>query len=239
MLTVYGSIKVLEREALFEAIYQELTLAIQDKQGLIGLSGGSTPKAFYDWLLSQKKLEPQLAQKAFWGVSDERMVPLASEDSNFGNANRRLLEPMGVPTSHCLPIATELEPLKAAVQCNDLWQQHFPQKHGFDLCMLGLGEDAHIASIFPESPLLDEENSALFASVYVQNKGWRLSITPRGLLGCGSIIVIVVGASKASAVRSVFAEEYNPKQRPAQFLRACAPFTTWLMDPEAASELKL
>jgi 6-phosphogluconolactonase len=238
MLSVYGSIKVLEREAIFETILQELKAAIQDKQGLIGLSGGSSPKALYTWLLHHK-LEAQLAQKAFWGVSDERMVPLESEESNFGNAQRLLLDPLEVPKSHYLPIATTLEPAAAAAQFNDLWKEHFPQKHGFDLCILGMGEDAHIASIFPHSPLLDERDGELFSSVYVPDKGWRLSITPQGLLGCGSIIVMVCGASKAAALRSVFEDEADPKHRPAQLLKACAPFTTWLVDTQAASELKL
>lgn len=238
MLSVYGSVKVLELEAIFETILQELTIAIQDKQGLIGLSGGSSPKALYRWLLHHK-LEAKLAHKAFWGVSDERMVPLESEESNFGNAQRLLLNPLEVPKSHCLPIGTTLEPLAAAAQFNDLWKERFPQKHGFDLCLLGMGEDAHIASIFPRSPLLDERDGELFSSVCVPGKGWRLSITPQGLLGCGSIIVMVCGASKAAALRSVFEDEDDPKHRPAQLLKACAPFTTWLVDPQAASELKL
>lgn len=247
MLTVYGSVQVLEQEKLFEMLLQRLKSCLESQeQPLIGLSGGSTPKAFYQWAIQQATLRPELAQKGYWGVSDERRVPLDSEESNLGNAKRLFLEPLAVPSSLHLPFEADLEPPVATSHFIKAWQERFPAKDGFDLCFLGMGEDAHIASLFPGSPLLQEDEGtkalgaqASFASIEVPGKGWRFSLTPLGLRACKEIIVIVCGASKAKALQSVFTEPYLPNHRPAQILRACAPFTTWLLDAAAASELQL
>ncbi len=247
MLTVYGSVEVLKQEELFERLLQRLKACLESQEEpLIGLSGGSTPKAFYQWAMQNGKLRPELAQRGYWGVSDERRVPLDSQESNLGNAQRLFLNPLGVPSSRHLPFNAQLEPALASTHFIKAWQERFPVKHGFDLCFLGMGEDAHIASLFPGSPLLQNDEGAKvlqaqasFASIEVPGKGWRFSLTPYGLRACKEIIVIVCGASKAKALQSVFTEPYLPQHRPAQILRACAPFTTWLLDAAAASELQL
>lgn len=243
MLSVYGSVQILKQEELFETLLQRLKSCLESQeQPLIGLSGGSTPKAFYQWVIQQGKLRPELAQKGYWGVSDERRVPLESQESNLGNAQRLFLDPLAIPSTQHLPFEAQLEPALATARFIKTWHERFPTKQGFDLCLLGMGEDAHIASLFPHSPLLQEntqKSQTAFASIDVPAKGWRFSLTPDGLGACREIIIMACGASKAKALKSVFTEPYLPEYRPAQILKACAPSTTWLLDAAAASELQL
>ena len=120
----------------------------------------------------------------------------------------------------------------------------------YDVCMLGLGDDAHTASFFPGSPLLADatdpaadvlparEAEEWFAAIATADKGWRLTVTPAGLRACGLVVVMTFGAAKAPALRRVFHGAYEPTTTPAQILRACAARVVWLVDPAAAAGLE-
>lgn len=202
------------------------------------LTGGSTPKAWYNWCTANSALTPLLMQETDWYVSDERCVPLASEESNFGNADRLLLTPTGVLPERKHPWAVPLEPEEALVDFTRKAEERFGPRKGFDLCFLGLGEDAHTASLFPGSALLEEDGGALFATVAVPGKGDRLTITPSGLRACGRIVVMVTGAAKAEAVHRIFRGNARVVDVPAKVLSACAARVIWLIDSAAAAGLR-
>lgn len=197
----------------------------------VGLTGGSTPLAFYRWAVGEQPFTEALLEKAVWSVSDERMVPLESGESNFGNADRELLQPLGIEESNQLPFPVEVDPHSAAV----VFQRKFTERFGragFGVCMLGMGDDGHTASLFPGSPLLVLEGGELFAPVEVPGKGWRLSVTPRGLELSRRIVVLVTGEAKAERLASVFTEE--PGSYPIQILARFADRVDWLVDEPAA-----
>ena len=201
------------------------------------LTGGSTPKAWYNWCTTHSALTPSLMQGTDWYVSDERCVPLASEASNFGNADRLLLVPNGVPVERKRPWAMQLSPAAAVADFARMAEVRFGPRKGFDLCFLGLGDDAHTASLFPGSPLLADDGGALFASVEVPGKGDRLTITPSGLRACGRIVIMATGAAKAEAVRRVFRGKESVAAVPAKVLSNCGPRVVWLLDAAAAALL--
>ena len=235
--TAYGTLQRGAREDLFRKVVDILETAASGfgDPFTIGLTGGSTPKAFYRWAVENDAVSEVVRKQAVWSVSDERMVPLSSEESNFGNADRQFLKPMGIAPERKFPWPVQVDPHSAARVFEQRFSERFGAGRAFDLCFLGMGDDGHTASIFPNSPLMAIESGNCFAPVEIDGKGWRLSITPQGLQACSRIVVMVTGEAKAERLHSVLNAE--PGRYPIQLLAACAEKTHWLVDEEAGSRL--
>jgi 6-phosphogluconolactonase len=201
------------------------------------LSGGSTPKAFYKLCVERSVLVPDLIASAVWTVSDERTVPLAHEDSNFGTAERLLLAPLNTPLDRRAPWPVALTPHEAAARYSADWRRRFPDGRIYDLCFAGMGDDAHTLSLFPGSPLLASHTDAPFAAVEVPGKGWRLTLTPEGLARCGRIVILAPGATKAPALHQALFGPDDPVHTPVQILARVRERVTWLIDEAAAKGL--
>lgn len=229
--TDYGKVYVLNRDQIFQRIVKELELICESKSGpvTVGLTGGSTPKEFYKWVVANNSLKSNLLSQIIWMASDERYVPLESDESNFGNAERLMLGPLGISKDKKRPWKVVLDPNEAAEDYNG----YFTGEKCFDLCILGMGDDCHIASIFPGSPLIEENPSEGFAAIDVPEKGMRLTITPNGLRRSSEILMIVTGKGKSQGLKQVFEGDFNPKEKPAQLNREWAEKVTWLIDLEA------
>ena len=200
-------------------------------------SGGETPQAWYRWCSEQRSIPASLLASAHFTVSDERHVPFDSPQSNFGNADRLLLAPLRIPADRRHPWLVDRPPVQSAEAYIATMESLVGKKRGYDVCMLGLGDDDHTASFFPGSPLLQNDDGALFAAVLTVEKGWRLTITPAGLRACGQIVVMTMGAGKAEAMRRVFRDNYDPIATPAQILKTCAERVVWLIDEAAAAKI--
>lgn len=231
--TSYGELYILDQERIFKQTILILEEAFKKKKGKIkvALTGGSTPKAFYKWVTDNKLLSKELQENVIWGTSDERDVPLDSEESNFGNADRGMLTPLSIPDANKKPWETGVEKEKAVQE----YLKNFNE--GFDICFLGMGDDCHTASLFPGSALLTNKESKPFASIEVPGKGWRYTITREGLAKCGKIVICTTGEGKAEALKAVLEGEYDILKKPAQILRDLKDKTVWLVDKEAASKL--
>ena len=200
---------------------------------LVGLTGGSTPKAFYEWAVRENAVSKVVLDHAVWSVSDERMVPLTDAESNFGTADREFLDRIGLPEQRKFPWPVKVDPHSAALVYERRLHERFGLNRAYDVCFLGMGEDGHTASIFPASPLLVIQAGNFFAPVEVPGKGWRLSITPDGLKACGRIVVMVTGEKKAARLKEVI--EGPEDAYPVQILRNCAHKVEWLVDEAAGS----
>ena len=243
--TDYGRLCVGEIEDIF-ARAVALTAAQQarttSKNFTLALTGGSTPLEWYDWCVRTHALPPALLAATHFTVSDERHVPLVSEESNFGHAMRRLLDPLAVPSERRHPWPVRLSPLEAAEAYRRAWAALAGPGRAYNVCFLGLGDDAHTASIFPGSPLLSPESllkkdaTELFVALDT-SKGPRLTITPAGLRACDLIIMKTHGAAKAPALKRIFSGPYDPLKAPAQILKTCAERVVWLVDKAAAKDL--
>jgi 6-phosphogluconolactonase len=111
----------------------------------------------------------------------------------------------------------------------------------FDVMLLGIGSNAHIASIFPESPLLTDADAAerLAAGVSVQQlHQWRITMTPRALLDAACILMIASGQGKADAIAAAIEQPLNVEHYPAQLLRQANDHVEWIMDAAAAARLR-
>ncbi len=240
--TEFGTVHVGATEELFGELARLGTAAWRAAAGTRfswALTGGSTPKAWYRWAVARRALPAELLAATEWFVSDERCVPATSDESNFGNAARLLLDPLDVAKDRRHPWPVELAPALAAEAFAAASDAVCGAGRGFSLCLLGLGDDAHTASLFPGSPLLATDSTARFAAVEVPDRGWRLTLTPAGLAACERIVVHATGAAKAAAVRRIFGGDEPVSAVPAKVLRAAAERTTWLLDEAAAAECPL
>ena len=237
--TSYGRLIVADKDRLFAKAAQlaaEQASRVQNRFTW-ALTGGGTPGEWYRWVVASNALTSDLLGRAIFTVSDERHVPLSSDQSNFGNAERQLLEPLKVGSGQRRPWPTELPPADAARTYATAWAGEFGRGRAYDICFLGMGDDAHTASLFPGSALLGTPGDRLFEAIEVPGKGWRLTVTPAGLKTCGLIVVMTLGANKAPALRRILRGEHDPLQAPAQILKASAERVVWLVDPAAAGEL--
>jgi len=238
--TDYGRLIVGTRDELF-ATAVELAVAQQAKAAKKVFSwaftGGSTPQDWYRWCVTNRTIPEKVVEAAHFTVSDERVVPLHSDQSNFGNLERQLLTPLHAPVEHLHPWPVAVLPHEAASAYAREWQNRTGDGQAYDVCFLGMGDDGHTASIFPGSSLLQPEDSRLFAAIEVPGKGWRLTITPAGLGACGLIVVMTLGAAKSAMLKRVLNGDFDPLKTPVQILRNWRGRVVWLADKAAASEV--
>ncbi len=238
--TEYGRLVIGEKLELFA---EAVKLAVAHKATSASanftwaFTGGSTPQAWYDWAAETDAIPAEVLASTHFTVSDERCVPLTSDENNFGNAERKLLAPKSVPVEHRHPWVTSLEPVAAAERYRETMAKLSPSGRAYDVCFLGMGDDAHTASFFPGSALLENDGGEFFAAIDTPQKGWRLTITPTGLRACGLIVVMTLGAGKAPALKRVLQGDDALLDAPSKILKTCADKVVWLVDPAAASEL--
>src|SRR5437763_11806415 len=125
-----------------------------DGEFTLCLTGGSTPASTYDLLATRFRLSVDWKEvQLFWG--DERCVPPDDPASNFGMAERTMLSRLALRTDQVHRIRGELAPAEAAETYERELRQFFKLPEdaddypSFNLVLLGLGDNAHIASLFP------------------------------------------------------------------------------------------
>ena len=240
--TDYGTLKIGSQEELFVEglrLAREQLESVDSEHPSWALTGGSTPKAFYRWVIKTKGLSPLEASRILWTTSDERKSSLESSDSNFGNAARMMLDKLRVPEGQRLPWPGEGDAIEGASKYWKVWRESVSRDWGYDVCFVGMGDDCHTLSLFPGSELLRNEVDAPFAAVDVPSKGWRLTLTPKGLESCGLVVLMTLGRGKAAALKSVLQGDFDPTNKPAQILKRVADRSIWLVDEAAASQLQL
>jgi 6-phosphogluconolactonase len=251
-------------ELAAERITQLIVQAVTDRgSALVSLAGGTTPRRLYASLADAgqpwRGRIPWPQVHLFWG--DERHVPPDHPDSNYGLAEAALLGHVPIPADHVYRIRGEMHDAHAAAADYEhtlervasasppplvnsaapppLVASAFRRKHLFDLMLLGLGADAHIASIFSGSELPDSDSGRRrVAAVWAPHLNvWRITLTPETILDSHAIVVLVAGANKADAVYAALEGPLDVKAYPAQLLRTANDRVDWFLDRAAASRL--
>lgn len=208
------------------------------------LSGGSTPRRMYQ-LLADKPLRGQVDWSKvifFWG--DERPVPPDDAQSNYRMAREALLEPLGIADSQVYRMPAELPNRdQAAQQYQNVLSDFFQiaplgEPPSLDLVLLGLGPDAHTASLFPATPALLETRRWVVSNPVLKLNTERLTMTPMLINRAAQIYFLVTGAEKAKAVAEVLEGSFDTQRIPAQLIRPSQGQLTWFLDEAAASQLK-
>jgi 6-phosphogluconolactonase len=196
----------------------------------IALAGGHTPRRAYDLLAADASVP--WSRLVVW-PGDERAVAPDSPDSNLHLLRETLVVPGALPAAALrAPFAsvprTEAE-LAAAAEAFD---RALPER--FELVLLGLGADGHVASLFPGSVAVRESRRRGLAATGPVAPFTRLTITPPLLASAGALFVLAAGAEKAQAAARALEGPDDVDACPAQLARRA----TWLLDVAAASRLQ-
>ncbi len=193
------------------------------------LAGGRTPLAAYRELASEFGHNARLwkCARVWWG--DERCVPPGHHDANYYSARLSLILPLGIPESGVHRIKAESADAERVAR---EYGESFPQRP--DLLILGVGEDGHIAALFPGSAALDEkEKRFLYVSNATKPPPRRITLTPATILSARRVLVLASGAAKAEAVRRALAAEGSVSETPARLVKDAL----WMVDRAAAAKV--
>ncbi|MCX2574513.1 6-phosphogluconolactonase [Pedobacter sandarakinus] len=201
------------------------------------LTGGSSPKALYELLATDCEHRIDW-EKVYFFFGDERNVPATDDNYNGLMAKKALLDPLGIKEEHIFYVDTSLAPEKAAIEYKKVIDKHFAgEEVVFDLVLLGMGDDAHTASIFPQTDLVTNEEVNV-ASVFVEKLNtYRISFTAPLINKADNVAFLVFGENKAEALKHVVCDkEKNYSLYPSQLIDPIDGKLTWFTD-EAATKL--
>jgi 6-phosphogluconolactonase len=197
--------------------------------GSVVLTGGSTPSRAYELAA---ELEPDWSRVELWW-GDERCVAPADEQSNYAMAKAALLDRLAVAPAAVRRMQGELGPDAGAAE----YELELAGVGDFDLVLLGLGEDGHIASLFPNFPSLavtdrDAVGSEAGHEPFID----RISLTLPRLGAARELLFLVTGDDKADAVSRALAGEPS-SATPGSLARATDGTTRAVLDRAAAAKL--
>ena len=200
-----------------------------DTQGVfrISLSGGSTPKVVYE-MLAERDL-PWDRIHWFWG--DERNVPHDHQDSNYRMVRSALLSKVEVPKENIHPVPVDVDsPANAAREYDATLEDHFGDSMpAWDLVLLGMGDDAHTASLFPGTEALAERSRRFVENWVPKFDAYRYTMTYPAIASGKNIWFIITGGAKKDALKEVLFGEPNADLYPSQKIKP----TRWFVDVSA------
>ncbi|WP_038038626.1 6-phosphogluconolactonase [Thermorudis peleae] len=208
----------------------------------VALSGGSTPRPVYQRLAQSPYREQIDWARVHWFWGDERAVPPDHPDSNYRMAYEAMLAHVPVPSENIHRIPAEKGAEAAAEAYERELQRVFQLQPGavprFDLLLLGVGADGHIASLFPNTTALAVRDRLVIANSVPQLNTQRITLTVPVLLAARTIFILVSGQDKAEAVARAIEGNDDWTTTPAQLLRAAQGDVIWFLDRAAAQRLQ-
>lgn len=197
------------------------------------LSGGSTAQIFFEILVSSKFKNKVNWEKIKFFFADERYVNKDDLENNYHNALVHLFSKVPVKPENVFRIPTEFPDPKESAKI----YAHHLHSIKFDLVILGLGENAHTASLMPQSDILEKKDPDLAESLWVPELSmFRITMMPAAINQSHKICFIVFGAKKALAVWQTLLGPHNPIDYPAQLIHSHDPII-WFLDEEAAEKV--
>jgi 6-phosphogluconolactonase len=205
----------------------------------LAISGGSTPSLLFSALAS-KYADSVLWQKThFWWV-DERMVAPGDPESNFGTAQKLLLSKIALPEKNIHRIIGEADPLQEVENYSQQIHKELLMVNGwpkFDLILLGMGDDGHTASIFPNQTELMISGRICEIAYHPVTNQVRITLTGRVINNAATICFLVTGAGKAGRLSEIFSGDENSKRLPAALIQPVKGELVWYLDQQAAKLL--
>ena len=226
--------------SLADYFVQHLHMIISDNGRCnVVLTGGRSPRNLYN-LLTTSAYKDQLDwKKMYFFLGDERYVPIDDEASNGGMVRKFLIEPLAIPDENIFYLNTGLSPEDAARDYTDRIRKHFNGNAvKFDLVLLGLGDNAHTASLFPGTPVLKEKEKKVSAVFLEDQDLWRLTMTAPLINDAEVIAFLVYGQTKSDAVHHVLNGPQDIDTYPAQLIRPEHAVVHWFLDEAASTYLK-
>lgn len=227
-----------DRAALTDAAAQHILQHAQTAIAARGhfhlvLAGGSTPKPVYEQLVNAPLDWSKVS--FYWG--DERCVPPDHADSNYRMAHAALLQHIEARAAGIYRMRGELPPEDAAADYEATLKTALGD-NPFDLVLLGMGNDAHTASLFPHTAALTVTDRACVANKVEKLSTWRLTLTAPTLNAARHISFLITGADKAEPLHHVLYSPYQPAEYPSQLVNPKADNRSFFLDEAAAANLE-
>jgi 6-phosphogluconolactonase len=144
-----------------------------------------------------------------------------------------LLSHIDIPAQNVHRLQGELDPAQAARQYEDELRAIFGTLPRFELILLGMGTDAHTASLFPGTPALHEQQRWVVTQYVDKLQANRLTLTPPIINHAANVIFLIAGRDKAAALQSVWHGPHDPDRFPAQIVMPTTGHVIWLVDQAA------
>jgi 6-phosphogluconolactonase len=235
-------------DALSEALCNDfedyiLELGMSQARINLALSGGNTPRAFFQKLAGS---HAQDNKKSYWEKIhifwvDERCVSPDHPDSNYGMTRKYLLRPVGFEENNIHRIRGENDPQLECIRYMDEIKGNIPFRNGFpvfDWTFLGAGEDGHTASIFPDRPDLIHHDDVCAVVKHPFTGQYRITLTGNVLANARRLTFLVTGASKCNIITKILNKDQTAEKYPAAAIIPVSGTIEWYLDKAAACGIK-
>lgn len=230
-MTTYAALETLQR-AVAEDFAKVVSESLQHSDWFrVALSGGSTPRRIYELLADQDL--PWDRIHWYWG--DERNVPPEHADSNLRMVREALLDRASIPPANIHPVPVDVDrPDAAAAEYERRLRRAFGNDPypGWDLVLLGLGEDAHTASLFPATAAVGETDRWFVENWVEKLASYRYTLTAPAINSGREIWFLVAGQAKRQALMRVLDGGRRPEDYPAQLIQP----TRWLVTEDVIED---
>jgi 6-phosphogluconolactonase len=196
------------------------------------LSGGETPRPTYEKLAREPGIDWSKVE-VFW--IDERAVPPSSDRSNYKWAKATLLDHAPILPASVHRMVGEAEDLDAAAHDYEKVLRSRLRTGGFDVAVMGIGDDGHTASLFPGESGLDVTDHLVISvpAAPAQKREARLTVTVPVIEACGAVFVLVVGKEKHAPLEHAWSASGSVSETPARVMRGIRGSLTWIIDKAA------
>lgn len=193
-----------------KALTDRLLLAYEDRSDtdspfVLAVSGGSTPKALFEYWKGFPELFTDKNICFVW--VDERVVPYSSPDSNFGEAYRAFFKDLPLSEEKLIPINTDISPEEAAREYSEKIlsiKKMYAKEKAIDFAILGMGDDGHTSSLFPGQEESYKIEQLFIPSIHPVNKIERVALSMYGILNeTGVVAFHLLGEKKKTILESV------------------------------------
>lgn len=207
----------------------------------LALAGGSTPRMLYE-IAGRTNSRHQVDWQRvilLWG--DERHVPLDHPDSNYGMVAETLLRSVSIPPENILAVPDPGgDPSAAAAAYERLLADRLAKtSDGFpriDGILLGMGDDVHTASLFPDTQGLKEDRRSVIANYVPQGNCWRITLTFPVINAATRVAFLISGSSKRQALRSLWYGPRDSQRFPAQGIQPQSGCLYFFVDQAALGD---
>lgn len=205
----------------------------------IALSGGTTPKAIFKSIAENYQDKIDWSKVIFfWG--DERCVVPSSDESNYKMAYENLIKHINISKSNIHRIEAEKDPVYEAERYAEIVNSLLPLKNDrpqFDMIMLGLGEDGHTASIFPDNIDLFNSGKLFELSRHPVTTQKRITATGRLINNAKEVCFLVTGEGKAERAAQILHKKPGWQDLPASLVKPADGELIWMFDNPAGQFL--
>jgi 6-phosphogluconolactonase len=226
-------------KALAKEIYKLTISSVQERFNIL-LSGGNTPSELFKRITKKYTESIDWERIHFWW-GDERCVSPENENSNFKQAYDFLLSQISIPSENIHRIKGENNPedeaIRYAAEIKDNLNYR-GENPVFDLVLLGLGEDGHTASIFPDELELFEDERVCAVATHPLSGQKRITITGKVLNNANRVFFLVTGANKAQRISEIMNDDEAAKLLPAYYISPTNGELIWFLDEAAAQKIQ-